>query len=84
MRTPWVIGLISWWPALAASAAQPEDFLADYSDLTTQEGAGFPGFAVARGRQFLTSREDGDWNCSSCHTTAEQGLVSKDAIHLLW
>jgi hypothetical protein len=68
MRTTLIIGLISLLPAFSASAAQPEDFLAEFSVRATQEGAGFPGFDAERGRQFFISRHGGDWSCSSCHT----------------
>lgn len=53
--------------APAAQAATPAELLAGY-----QAQAGSPASA-ARGQAFFTTRQGGEWSCSSCHGSPPTG-----------
>ena len=54
--------------AMPAWAEQPQDFLTAFAAQAKENNAAFSGFDASRGEQFFTSRHDGDWSCSTCHT----------------
>ena len=59
--------LLAAWAAPAALAATPAELLAGY-----QAQAGAPASA-ARGQAFFTTRQGGEWSCSSCHGNPPTG-----------
>ncbi|RIL06711.1 MAG: hypothetical protein DCC71_05700 [Proteobacteria bacterium] len=52
---------------MTARAERPADFEARFAQEARRADPSFAGFSAARGRTFFTTRQGGDWSCSTCH-----------------
>ncbi|MFZ4701877.1 MAG: DUF1924 domain-containing protein [Candidatus Methylumidiphilus sp.] len=52
-----------------ALADQPQDLLTAFTAMARQANPSFSGFSASQGEQFFKDRHQGDWSCSTCHTT---------------